>query len=219
MRGAGPVRVRGGGARGRAPRLRRSGCYKDPYAKPELLCALTPFDVVAGFRPGADSARLLEELDVPELKPYVRKLARRCECSETFTALLTLPDDARTELVDAVVAGCAGRTRARSSRPPPSWATAYPGDIGVVASLLLHRLTLQPGEAIFLPAGNLHAYLRGLGVEIMGNSDNVLRGGLTPKHVDVPELLIGARLHCRTAADGVPRPRSGREDVYPDAGA
>src|SRR6201999_3884389 len=65
----------------------------------------------------------------------------------------------------------------------------YPGDAGVLAALLLNRISLAPGETIFLTAGNLHAYLRGVGVEIMANSDNVLRGGLTPKHVDVPELL------------------------------
>ncbi len=65
----------------------------------------------------------------------------------------------------------------------------YPGDAGVLAALLLNRITLGPGEGIYLAAGNLHAYLRGVGLEIMANSDNVLRGGLTPKHVDVPELL------------------------------
>ena len=65
----------------------------------------------------------------------------------------------------------------------------YPGDAGVLAALLLNRVSLAPGEAIFLPAGNLHTYLHGVGLEVMANSDNVLRGGLTPKHVDVPELL------------------------------
>lgn len=65
----------------------------------------------------------------------------------------------------------------------------YPGDAGVLAAMLLNRISLAPGQAIFLPAGNLHAYLHGMGIEVMANSDNVLRGGLTPKHVDVPELL------------------------------
>jgi mannose-6-phosphate isomerase len=65
----------------------------------------------------------------------------------------------------------------------------YPGDPGVLASLLLNRTTLQPGQALYLPGGNLHAYLSGVGIEIMANSDNVLRGGLTPKHVDVAELM------------------------------
>jgi mannose-6-phosphate isomerase len=68
-------------------------------------------------------------------------------------------------------------------------AIAYPGDPGVVLALLLNRVRLHPGEAIFMPAGNLHAYLRGVGIEVMAASDNVLRGGLTPKHVDVEELL------------------------------
>ena len=68
-------------------------------------------------------------------------------------------------------------------------AEAYPGDAGVLAALLINRITLEPGQGLFLAAGNLHAYLNGVGVEIMANSDNVLRGGLTPKHVDVPELL------------------------------
>ena len=65
----------------------------------------------------------------------------------------------------------------------------YPGDVGVVIALLLNLVKLQPGEALFLGAGNLHMYLRGTGVEIMANSDNVLRGGLTPKHIDIPTLL------------------------------
>ena len=65
----------------------------------------------------------------------------------------------------------------------------YPGDSGMLAAMMLNRIVLQPGEALYLPAGNLHAYLFGVGVEMMANSDNVLRGGLTPKHVDVPELM------------------------------
>jgi mannose-6-phosphate isomerase len=68
-------------------------------------------------------------------------------------------------------------------------AAEYPGDPGIVLSLLLHTVRLTRGEALYLPAGNIHAYLDGLGIELMAASDNVLRGGLTPKHVDVPELL------------------------------
>ena len=82
-----------------------------------------------------------------------------------------------------------GREFTAEARTTLELAEAYPGDTGVLAALLLNRLTLQPGQALFLAAGNLHAYLHGLCVEIMANSDNVLRGGLTPKHVDVPELL------------------------------
>ena len=75
-------------------------------------------------------------------------------------------------------------------------AERYPGDAGVLAALLLNRITLAPGEALYLPAGNLHVYLSGAGVELMANSDNVLRGGLTPKHVDVPELLRVLDFHA-----------------------
>ena len=91
----------------------------------------------------------------------------------------------------------------------------YPGDAGVLASMLLNRISLSPGEGIYLPAGNLHAYLHGVGVEVMANSDNVLRGGLTPKHVDVPELL--RVLDFTPATDVVIRPenaRDGMELVY-----
>jgi mannose-6-phosphate isomerase len=91
----------------------------------------------------------------------------------------------------------------------------YPGDAGVLASLLLNRLTLRPGEGIYLPAGNLHAYLHGVGIEVMANSDNVLRGGLTPKHVDVPELL--RVLDFTPASETALRPETsadGMETVY-----
>ncbi|HKT00292.1 MAG TPA: mannose-6-phosphate isomerase, class I, partial [Rugosimonospora sp.] len=94
--------------------------------------------------------------------------------------LLGWPAEQRPELVAAAAAGggLAGELAAR-----------YPTDVGVLVALLLNRVRLAPGEGIWMPAGNLHAYLRGTGVEIMAASDNVLRGGLTPKPVDVPELL------------------------------
>ncbi|HZQ30780.1 MAG TPA: mannose-6-phosphate isomerase, class I, partial [Mycobacterium sp.] len=91
----------------------------------------------------------------------------------------------------------------------------YPGDAGVLAALLLNRLTLNPGEGLFLPAGNLHTYLRGVAVEVMANSDNVLRGGLTPKHVDVPELLRILDFH--PVSEEALRPemrRDGEELIY-----
>jgi mannose-6-phosphate isomerase len=91
----------------------------------------------------------------------------------------------------------------------------YPGDAGVLAALLLNRLSLRPGEAIYLPAGNLHTYLHGVGIEVMANSDNVLRGGLTPKHVDVPELL--RVLDFTPASEAALRPetsKDGMELVY-----
>jgi mannose-6-phosphate isomerase len=177
-------------ARG-VPRDAAQRNYRDRNHKPELLCALTPFDALCGFRPVADTLRLLAELDVPELATIAGLLAGADGLRAAFTTMLSLPDPA--PLVDAVVAA------ARRIGPDSEWAgpasavahtvEEFPGDIGVVLSLLLNHVRLEPGEAIYLGAGNVHAYVRGMGVEIMANSDNVLRCGLTSKHVDVPELL------------------------------
>lgn len=168
--------------------------YKDPSHKPELLCALTPFDALSGFRRIDETLRLFDLLAVPELEPVLAPLRATRDPSglaETFRALMTMPDDRRARVVDATLAACARPSdafageRALAAR----LAQLYPGDIGIVSALLLELVHLEPGEAIYLGAGNLHAYLEGTGVEIMASSDNVLRGGLTKKHVDVPELL------------------------------
>ncbi|KAA0023974.1 mannose-6-phosphate isomerase, class I [Antrihabitans cavernicola] len=174
--------------------------YRDDSAKPELVVALEPFDALAGFRDPSVTVELLESLDVPELKKYVGLLAGQPDSDglrALFTTWITLPQAALTTLLPAVLDGCVryatkaqGRGRFSAEvRTSLELAEAYPGDAGVLAALLLNRITLQPGEGLYLDAGNLHAYLRGTAVEIMANSDNVLRGGLTPKHVDVPELL------------------------------
>ncbi|HYP88215.1 MAG TPA: mannose-6-phosphate isomerase, class I, partial [Polyangiaceae bacterium] len=111
-----------------------------------------------------------------------------------FARLMQAPAGEREHLARATSRACEQRA-ASSARfgAELAWAARigelYPGDVGVVSALLLNLLRLSPGEAIYLPAGNLHAYLDGTGVEIMASSDNVLRGGLTPKHVNVPELL------------------------------
>jgi len=164
--------------------------YKDPNHKPELLCALTEFDALCGFRPVAQTLALIDALDVEALAPYRALLAGPDGLRAAFTALLTLDDP--KPLVEAVVAG-AGRLGGgpweAAARATLVAAGDFPGDVGAVLALLLNAVRLRPGEAIFLGAGNVHAYLRGVGVEIMANSDNVLRCGLTPKHVDVPELL------------------------------
>jgi mannose-6-phosphate isomerase len=168
--------------------------YKDPSHKPELLCALTPFEALSGFRRIDETLRLFALLDVRALDPVLAPLHQSPDAiglAETFRTLMTLPAEARAPVVDAVLAACARPNesfvaeRALAAR----LAALYPGDIGIVSALLLELVHLAPGEAIYLDAGNLHAYLEGTGVEIMASSDNVLRGGLTKKHVDVPELL------------------------------
>jgi mannose-6-phosphate isomerase len=164
--------------------------YRDPNHKPELLCALTEFDALCGFRPVAETLALLDALALPELD-FVADLLRGPDpLRAAFTALLTVADPA--PLVEAVMQRARQRGERATDGPLHAVRLAaehFPADVGVVLSLLLNYVRLQPGEAIFLGAGNVHAYLRGTGVEIMANSDNVLRCGLTPKHVDVPELL------------------------------
>ncbi|GLZ76315.1 mannose-6-phosphate isomerase, class I [Actinorhabdospora filicis] len=170
--------------------------YVDPYHKPELLVAMSEFDALCGFRDPVRSAELLARLDVPALAPTVDLLRHGDPgqaLREAVTTVMTVPESMRGPLLDQVVAACAalagdgedGRTYAMAA----ALGKAYPGDIGVLLAMMLNHVVLQPGEAIYMPAGNAHAYLRGVGVEIMAASDNVLRGGLTAKHIDVPELL------------------------------
>jgi mannose-6-phosphate isomerase len=171
--------------------------YPDPTAKPELICALTEFHALAGFRDAHRTVRLLNELDVPSLRSHKELLAAQPDADglrALFTTWITLPEHYLREMMPELLEACVEHLRVRGEfalecRTVLELGEAYPNDAGVLASLLLNRLVLQPGEAIFLPAGNLHAYLHGTGVEILANSDNILRCGLTPKHVDVPELL------------------------------
>jgi mannose-6-phosphate isomerase len=171
--------------------------YKDENHKPELLCALDEFWALCGFRPVATTLELLSELQMPELQLHLQALRGSPDAaglSRLFSALMLAPVGERRRLAERTAAACRDAAE-RGSRfvDELSWGARigelYPGDVGVVIALTLNLLRLEAGEAIYLPAGNLHAYLAGAGVEIMASSDNVLRGGLTPKHVDVPELL------------------------------
>ena len=175
----------------------KSRNYVDDWPKPEILCALTPFEVLAGMRTTADAAALLRALDVAELAPLAAGLAAAGDPEALTRALATIlswPADGRAALVDSVVAACGrlaavGGPYAAACAATLRVAAVHRADLGVVASLLLRYLVLRPGEAVFLPAGGLHSYLHGTGVELLANSDNVVRAGLTPKHIDIPELL------------------------------
>ncbi|ANZ18341.1 mannose-6-phosphate isomerase, type 1 [Streptomyces noursei ATCC 11455] len=195
--------------------------YKDANHKPELICALTPFEGLCGFRHPADAAELLEGLDVADLKPYVDILRASPEESalrEVLTAVLVAEPHAIAETAERA-ATAAGHLAPKGGPHADAYAAYaglahhYPGDPGILAAMLLNHVRLQPGEALYLGAGIPHAYLGGLGVELMANSDNVLRCGLTPKHVDVPELLRVVRFTPRDA--GVLRPEDvDGEEVY-----
>jgi mannose-6-phosphate isomerase len=166
--------------------------YRDLNHKPELVCALAPFVALKGFRPLDEVARGLDAVARPELGPETGRLARErtpLALRALFARLMTLDGDEREPLLRRAAAEAARR------RADPAWQwvarllAAHPGDVGALAPLYLNLVTLAPGEALFLAAGELHSYLEGTALEIMANSDNVLRGGLTPKHVDVQELL------------------------------
>jgi mannose-6-phosphate isomerase len=199
----------------------KSRNYVDDWPKPEILCALTRFEALAGMRTTADAAALLRTLGVGRLAPLADDLAGTGDpaaLTRALGAILTWPAADRGELVAAVVAACervaaGGGEYAAACAATARTAGDHPGDLGIVASLLLRYVALRPGEAIFLPAGGPHAYLRGTGVELLANSDNVVRAGLTPKHIDVPELL---KLADPAVAVPViePRPLGGGLAVY-----
>ncbi|WP_069816285.1 mannose-6-phosphate isomerase, class I [Streptomyces sp. TP-A0874] len=193
--------------------------YKDSNHKPELICALSRFDGLCGFRPAPEAAEILAGLEVDSLVPYVDILHAGPEDAalrEVLTALLTAEPAAMAESV-RLAAEATTRLAERSGPHQTSYAAYaaiarhYPGDPGVIAAMLLNHVRLQPGEALFLDAGVPHAYLDGLGVEIMANSDNVLRCGLTPKHVDVPELLRVTRFESTVPAVLRPEAVDGEE--------
>jgi mannose-6-phosphate isomerase len=195
--------------------------YVDDWPKPELLYALTPFEVAAGLRAPDDAAALLRALAVAPLEPLAAGLATGPAAgpatgpaagpvagpatgsaagagedvmATALASVLRWPPAQRAALIADVVAACArlaaaGGPYAAACAAAVRVAADHPGDLGVVALLLMRHAILQPGEAVFMPAGGLHAYLRGTGIELLANSDNVVRSGLTGKHIDVPELL------------------------------
>jgi mannose-6-phosphate isomerase len=160
--------------------------YQDPSHKPEILCALTPFTALAGFREPAETAALLEKVDgTGALRAALDRGYR-----EFLSFLFALGQEERAALSDAALR--AARRYTGEGTPWPlvgECARLYPGDPGILSPLYLNVVELQPFEAIFIGAGIFHAYARGFGVECMANSDNVLRGGLTPKHIDLEELF------------------------------
>ena len=171
--------------------------YRDRNHKPELVYALTRFEALCGFRAPRRAAELLDGLDAPLTKQLRTELASQPTAAgieAVFTHLLRPETRPSAAEVAEVAAACAARLTEGSPSPRADRTVvrlqeSHPGDPGVVTSLLLNPVTLHPGDALFVPAGGVHAYLHGLAVEIMASSDNVLRAGLTPKHVDVDELL------------------------------
>ena len=184
--------------------------YRDDNHKPEMIFALTPFEALCGFRPAAETRKILQHISgaLPaggQSPTLIRALLEDLEAPDegeglhrAFERLITGGQAVAEEtalVVAALLSGVPLAPFEAELRTVISLNEKYPGDPGVLISLLLNRISLQPGEAVYLPAGNVHAYLHGLGVEVMASSDNVLRGGLTPKFIDVPELLRTIDFH------------------------
>ncbi len=190
--------------------------YKDSSRKPECLCALTRFWGMRGFRPIPEILSLTEKICPVELEQEIRNLRKQPDSSgleSFFHALMTLsPERKRNTVTQAV------RAAQKEDDPIFKWILRlyddYPEDIGVLSPAFLNLICLEPGQAMFLPAGELHAYLDGTGIELMANSDNVLRGGLTPKHIDVPELLRVLDFTAGKPDVILPRKISEYESIY-----
>lgn len=171
--------------------------YRDANHKPEMICALTPFVGKCGFQDLDATRRLFARLDDNNLDPVRERLAASGPdadvLADTLAWLLRLPPVDAAKIAAATVAAAEAADDRRGFEAELEWTAKinqhFPNDIGLVVALLLNHVVLRPGEAFFLRAGNLHAYLQGVGVELMANSDNVVRGGLTPKNIDVEELL------------------------------
>lgn len=179
-------------------RMAPTRTYRDSNHKPELICAVSDFEALCGLRPAMDITRLFEQLAIKKQSPLgnaaaeVAKQPRPQGIRSLFSRLMT-DENFQQAALREVVSACSVRGPLTDFPSACRWALElnelYPGDVGVVGSLLLNYVKLNPGQALFLSAGIPHAYLKGLGMELMANSDNVVRGGLTPKHVDVAELL------------------------------
>lgn len=203
------------------PRHSPRRTYHDPNHKPEILCALRPFWALNGFRRVEGILSLFAQIEAPSLEDELAHLRERPTPEGLkifFSALMTTSEKKRERLIAQVLRSISGRALAD---PAFEWVIrlhqTFPEDIGVFSPLFMNLIDLQPGEAIYLPPGRLHAYLGGVGIELMANSDNVLRAGLTSKHADLPELT-----RVLDFAEGKPeilKPRSsdGVEWHYPTA--
>ena len=164
--------------------------YKDDSHKPEALIALTRFEALCGFRPRVDLIQVFTEFgnSEPDFASLAKKLNDGAPLAEIFESLIANTELAK-RFAESVDPSQSNSIANKSRELVEKLLTQFPGDTGALVALMLNEVSLEAGEAIYLPAGNIHAYLSGLGLEVMAASDNVLRSGLTSKHVDVAEVL------------------------------
>ena len=167
--------------------------YKDDNHKPECICALSEFWALCGFRNITDILVLMRKicpLGLAKELNLLEKFPNPQGLKQFYTKLMTMDPKVQLQIIEEAQKNAQYHS---DEDPAFRWivriAEEYSSDIGILSPVLLNLIQLKPGQALFLPAGELHSYLGGLGMELMANSDNVLRGGLTPKHIDVRELL------------------------------
>lgn len=202
--------------------------YKDPRAKPEIIVAVTEFDALCGFRPASEVAELISELGAigdahaESIAPLLNILSDPGNLEVAVRWLLS-GGALVLDLLDSLVELASSEDARKGSRGADfatlsELARFYPGDPGIVIAMLMNRVRLAPGECLFAPAGMLHAYLSGVGIELMSASDNVVRGGLTDKHIDIDELVSLLRFDQEPARLCAPSTlRSGAQVYAPPA--
>ncbi|MDB9823200.1 mannose-6-phosphate isomerase, class I [Deltaproteobacteria bacterium] len=193
--------------------------YRDDNHKPELICALEPLWALKGFRKIEDILNITDKFGASARRlgiDILKSQPNEGGLKNFFMALMNMEEERKRNLLDEIARKIKGFT---FSSPAFDWIMRlkreYPGDIGVLSPLFLNVLQLQPGEAVQIPCGELHAYLEGAGLELMANSDNVIRGGLTKKHIDVPELMNILDFTPHTPDTLIPEGNDQLEAFYP----
>jgi len=180
--------------------------YKDPNHKPELVFALTPFLAMNAFREFSEIITLLQPVSgANSAISHFLENPNAESLSQLFASLLNMQGEEKTHALAVLKA-------ALNSQQGEPWDTIrvisefYPDDSGLFSPMLLNVVKLNPGEAMFLFAETPHAYLQGVALEVMANSDNVLRAGLTPKYIDIPELVANVKFVAKPAAELLTQP-------------
>ena len=190
--------------------------YKDPNHKPELVFALTPFLAMNAFREFSEIVSLLQPVAGAHTAiAHFLENPNAEGLSQLFASLLNMQGEEKAHALAVLAA-------ALNSQQGEPWETIrliaqfYPDDSGLFSPLLLNVVKLNPGEAMFLFAETPHAYLQGVALEVMANSDNVLRAGLTPKYIDIPELVANVKFEAKPAAELLTQPvKNGAELDFP----
>jgi len=190
--------------------------YPDRNPKPELVCALEPFDCLAGFRRIVEIATDLRSLHLITIGKAVERFVRSQRTDglrRLFESIMLMGNERKLMFIEEVV-GKAAAAKGDRYRWIVELNRQYPGDIGVVSPLFLSLMHLSPGQAVYLAPGTVHAYLRGVAMELMSNSDNVVRGGLSIRHVDIPEFIKILRYNKNPIEPVKPRELTGGAEVY-----